>query len=60
MPAVLLTADRTLMSNYHNNEVLKFGTCALQIFVPEWLYSYLFLPSATNKQRSRLDCAVWT
>jgi hypothetical protein len=49
MPAVLLTADRTLMSNYHNNEILKFGTCALQIFVPEWLYSYLFfLPLQTS------------
>jgi hypothetical protein len=44
MADVLLTADRTLMSNYHNNEFLGFGTCAPPNFVPEWLYSYLFFP----------------
>jgi radical SAM superfamily enzyme YgiQ (UPF0313 family) len=41
---VVLTADRTLMSNYHNNEFLGFGTCAPPNFIPEWLYSYLFFP----------------
>jgi radical SAM superfamily enzyme YgiQ (UPF0313 family) len=41
---VLLTADRTLMSNYHNNEFLGFGTCAPPNFIPEWFYSYLFFP----------------
>ena len=44
MAVVLLTADRTLMSNYHNNEFLGFGTCAPTNFIPEWLYSYLFFP----------------
>jgi radical SAM superfamily enzyme YgiQ (UPF0313 family) len=44
MSDVLLTADKTLMSNYHNNEFLGFGTCAPPNFVPEWLYSYLFFP----------------
>jgi radical SAM superfamily enzyme YgiQ (UPF0313 family) len=44
MPDVLLTADRTLMSNYHSNEFLGFGTCAPPNFIPEWLYSYLFFP----------------
>jgi radical SAM superfamily enzyme YgiQ (UPF0313 family) len=44
MADVLLTADRTLMSNYHNNEFLGFGTCAPPNFIPEWLYSYLFFP----------------
>jgi len=44
MAEVLLTADRTLMSNYHKNEFLGFGTCAPPNFVPEWLYSYLFFP----------------
>ncbi len=43
-PEVLLTADRTLMSNYHQNEFLGFGTCAPPNFIPEWLYSYLFFP----------------
>jgi radical SAM superfamily enzyme YgiQ (UPF0313 family) len=41
---VILTADRTLMSNYHKNEFLGFGTCAPPNFIPEWLYSYLFFP----------------
>ncbi len=44
MVDVLLTADRTLMSNYHHNEFLGFGTCAPPNFIPEWLYSYLFFP----------------
>jgi radical SAM superfamily enzyme YgiQ (UPF0313 family) len=44
MAEVLLTADRTLMSNYHNNEFLGFGTCAPPNFIPEWLYSFLFFP----------------
>ncbi|MCW4047588.1 MAG: B12-binding domain-containing radical SAM protein, partial [Candidatus Bathyarchaeota archaeon] len=41
---VLLTADRTLMSNYHGNEFLGFGTCAPPNFIPNILYSYLFFP----------------
>jgi radical SAM superfamily enzyme YgiQ (UPF0313 family) len=44
MADVILTADRTLMSNYHQNEFLGFGTCAPPNFIPEWLYSYLFFP----------------
>ena len=47
---VLLTADRTLMSNYHGNEFLGFGTCAPPNFIPEWLFSYLFFPPLANKK----------
>lgn len=43
-PKVLLTADQTLMSNYHNNEFLGFGTCAPPNFIPEWIFAYLFFP----------------
>ena len=43
-PEILLTADRTLMSNYHGNEFLGFGTCAPSNFIPDVLYSYLFFP----------------
>jgi radical SAM superfamily enzyme YgiQ (UPF0313 family) len=49
MADVVLTADRTLMSNYHNNEFLGFGTCAPANFIPEWLYSYLFFPPLKTK-----------
>ncbi len=45
MAEVLLTSDRTLMSNYHSNEFVGFGTCAPPNFIPEWLYSYLFFPN---------------
>jgi radical SAM superfamily enzyme YgiQ (UPF0313 family) len=44
LPEILLTADKTLMSNYHKNEFLGFGTCAPPNFIPEWLFSYLFFP----------------
>ena len=50
VPEVLLTSDRTLMSDYHSNEFLGFGTCAPPNFVPEWLYSYLFFPNMKTKQ----------
>ncbi len=41
---VLLTCDRTLMSDYHGNEFIGFGTCAPPNFIPEWAFSYLFFP----------------
>jgi radical SAM superfamily enzyme YgiQ (UPF0313 family) len=41
---VLLTCDRTLMSNYHGNEFVGFGTCAPPNFIPEWFYGFLFFP----------------
>jgi radical SAM superfamily enzyme YgiQ (UPF0313 family) len=44
MAKIVLTADRTLMSNYHDNEFLGFGTCAPPNFIPEWFYSFLFFP----------------
>ena len=43
-PEVILTSDRTLMSNYHNNEFLGFGTCAPHNFFPDSVYSFLFFP----------------
>ncbi len=49
MTQILLTGDRTLMSNYHNNEFLGFGTCAPPNFVPSWLYSSLFFPNIKAK-----------
>ena len=52
MAEVILTADKTLMSNYHNNEFLGFGTCAPPNFIPEWLYSYLFFPPLKTKEGS--------
>ncbi len=50
MAEIVLTSDRTLMSDYHSNEFLGFGTCAPPNFVPEWLYSYLFFPNMKAKR----------
>ncbi|MGB9960351.1 MAG: B12-binding domain-containing radical SAM protein [Candidatus Bathyarchaeales archaeon] len=44
MAEILLTADRTLMSDYHHNEFIGFGTCAPPNVIPDWLYSFLFFP----------------
>ena len=41
---IILTADRTLMSDYHKNEFVGFGTCAPPNVIPDWLYSWLFFP----------------
>ncbi|MBS7616328.1 B12-binding domain-containing radical SAM protein [Candidatus Bathyarchaeota archaeon] len=44
MTDIILTADRTLMSDYHHNEFIGFGTCAPPNVIPDWLYSFLFFP----------------
>lgn len=49
MASILLTADRTLMSDYHHNEFLGFGTCAPPNFIPNWLYGFLFFPPIKTK-----------
>lgn len=41
---VLLTCDRTLMSNHHGKEFLGFGTTSPPNWLPEWLFRYLFFP----------------
>jgi radical SAM superfamily enzyme YgiQ (UPF0313 family) len=46
---ILLTADRTLMSDYHGNIFVGFGTCAPRNFIPTWLYSWLFFPPIKTK-----------
>jgi len=46
---VILTADRTLMSDYHHNEFIGFGTCAPPNVIPDWLYSWLFFPPIKTK-----------
>ncbi len=43
MVKVILTADRTLMSDYNNNVFLGFAACAPK-FLPGWLYTKIFCP----------------
>ena len=47
---VVLTADSTLMSNYHSNEFLGFGTCAPSNFIPDFLFEQLFFPAIRTKK----------
>jgi radical SAM superfamily enzyme YgiQ (UPF0313 family) len=41
---IVLTADRTLMSNYANSIFLGFSSCVPAGFVPEYLYFKMFCP----------------
>ncbi len=47
---VILTADRTLMSDYHANEFIGFGTCAPPNVIPNWLYAWLFFPQIKTEK----------
>ena len=49
MSRILLTTDRTLMSSYHNNEFIGFGTCAPPNVIPDWFYGFLFFPPIKTK-----------
>jgi len=53
---IVLTADRTLVSDYHKNEFIGFGACAPPNFVPDWLYAWLFFPQM--KTRNGMPIAV--
>ena len=44
MTDIVLTADKTLMSNHHHKEFLGFGTSAPPNWLPEWLFRFLFFP----------------
>jgi len=50
MTDIILTADRTLMSDYHKNEFIGFGTCAPPNVIPNWLYSFLFFPPIKTRK----------
>jgi hypothetical protein len=50
MADIILTADRTLMSDYHKNEFIGFGTCAPPNVIPNWLYSFLFFPPIKTRK----------
>lgn len=45
MAEIVLTADKTLMSNYHGGEFLGFAACA-PAAIPEYIYEKVFCPPA--------------
>ena len=49
-PDVILTADRTLMSNYHRNEFLGFAAAAPPKILPEQLFKMMFFPPIKTKR----------
>ena len=47
---ILLTADRTLMSTYHSNEFVGFGTTAPENFFPDSIYQWLIFPPMKTRK----------
>jgi radical SAM superfamily enzyme YgiQ (UPF0313 family) len=52
---VLLTADRTLMSDYRHNEFLGFGSTAPPNLIPDWLFMRLFFPPVKTREGIPLE-----
>ena len=44
MVEVVLTTDRTMMSNHHHKEFLGFGTTGAPVILPEKVWLWLFAP----------------
>lgn len=55
MVDIILTADRTLMSNYRGKEFLGFATSAPPNILPEWFYKIMFFPPVKNKRGLPLE-----
>jgi len=49
MVKVVLTADRTLMSEYNKHVFMGFAACAPK-FIPGWLYTKIFCPPVDEMQ----------
>ncbi|MHA1754937.1 MAG: B12-binding domain-containing radical SAM protein [Candidatus Odinarchaeia archaeon] len=41
---IILTSDRTLMTDSHHHEFLGFGACMPSNLIPSWLHRLLFIP----------------
>jgi len=49
MPVVVLSSDRTMMSNYHGREFLGFGATSPSVGVPEFIFRWIFTPRMQEK-----------
>ena len=54
----LLTTDRTLMSNYHNDEFQGFGTTVPPNVIPEWFFKLLFFPPTKTGMKPGINCSA--
>ncbi|MFP3255884.1 MAG: radical SAM protein [Thermoplasmata archaeon] len=50
MADVIITTDRTMMSNHHGKEFLGFGATGVPVLFPEKFWLYLFAPKMKNKK----------
>lgn len=56
-PSVVLTADRSLMSNFRGNYILGFLSCAPTSFIPDVVYNRLFAPTVETLPGGRAKSA---
>ncbi|MGC8610131.1 MAG: B12-binding domain-containing radical SAM protein [Thermoplasmata archaeon] len=49
MVDIIITTDRTMMSNHHGKEFLGFGATGVPILLPEKLWMYMFAPKMKHK-----------
>jgi len=49
MAEVVITTDRTMMSNHHGKEFLGFGATGVPVIFPESLWYWMFAPKMKNK-----------
>ena len=54
---VVLTADRTLLSEYHGGIFLGFSACVPRGMISDWLYFSLFCPSVEVNEDGSVDYA---
>jgi len=54
---IVLTADRTLMSEYRGGIFLGFSACAPKGLIPDWLYFSMLCPSVPVKENGSVKYA---
>jgi radical SAM superfamily enzyme YgiQ (UPF0313 family) len=52
MVKIVMTADRTLMSEYNKHVFLGFAACAPKL-IPDWLYTKIFCPPLEKDNKGR-------
>jgi len=56
---IVLTADRSMMSNYRENYIFGFITCGPIERIPEFVFDYLLAPSVKVKPGGEAECAPY-
>ena len=56
---IVLTADRSMMSNYRNNYLFGFITCGPVEHIPEFVFKRLLAPSVKVKGAGEVECAPY-